>query len=288
MTSPLTSQAVPLAGVLGWPISHSLSPLLHGHWIEHLGLKAHYVPLGCPPSAFQEAVPALLKTGFVGFNVTVPHKEAAANLCDVLTSRAEAMGSVNTLWCEEGRLHGDSTDGLGFLSALPALAPGQNGVVIGAGGSAKAIVYALAQEAGLSHITIANRSTGKAEALCNAMAQHVPHVGFEAMPLEAAQNALHDKTLIVNTTSLGMTGQPPLVLDLQDADPNAIVYDIIYTPAQTPLLKTAQAAGLTTMNGLAMLIGQARPGFARWFGVDAPVTGQEEDLLTTALGTASD
>lgn len=284
----MTVPAVPLAGVLGWPVAHSLSPLLHGHWLAHLGIKGFYVPLGCPPEAFDDAVPALLKTGFVGFNVTVPHKEAAAQLCDVITPRAEQMGSANTIWREDGRLMGDSTDGLGFLSALPPLPSGANVLVVGAGGSAKAIVHALAGLDTVAHITIANRTLEKAEQLAQTMRPLFPQTAFDAVSIEACQHALESAALIVNTTTLGMIGQPPLSVDLSHAASQPVVYDIVYTPAKTPLLKAAEAAGLTAINGLHMLIGQARPGFAKWFGMAAPHTGEEAALLMAALSQSAD
>ncbi|MEM7568742.1 MAG: shikimate dehydrogenase [Pseudomonadota bacterium] len=280
----MTEMSVPLAGVLGWPITHSLSPLLHGHWLQHLGLKAHYVPLGCAPDDFAAAVPMLLKTGFRGFNVTVPHKEAAFSLADVRTPRAEQMGAVNTLWVDGGLLHGDSTDGDGFLSALPPLKAGAQALVIGAGGAAKAVVYALAGLDSVSHILIANRTLARADALCAQMQKCFPQTTFHAHALDESEHALGATDLIVNTTSLGMAGQPPLALDFSLCTAAPICYDIVYTPALTPFLSAAKQAGLETINGLPMLIGQARPGFEKWFGQPAPHTGDELRLLKEALG----
>lgn len=280
----MTSQSVPLAGVLGWPITHSLSPLLHGHWLKELGVTGHYVPLGCAPEDLLATVPALLKAGFVGFNVTVPHKEVAFTLADVVTDRAKIMGAVNTLWLENGQLHGDSTDGDGFLAALPPLQTGASVLVIGAGGAAKAIVYALAGLESVAHIVVANRTVSRAADLCAQIAPHFPQTQLEAVALADIYAALQATSLIVNTTSMGMVGQPPLALDVSHCARRPIVYDIVYTPARTPLLLDAERAGLIAINGLAMLIGQARPGFARWFGEEAPHTGKETALLQSALG----
>lgn len=280
----MTSNAVPLAGVLGWPITHSLSPLLHMHWIKALGLKAYYVPLGCAPEDFISSVPALLKAGFRGFNVTIPHKEAAFALADTVTPRAQHIGAVNTLWLEDGMLVGDSTDGDGFLSALPPLEAGSHIVVIGAGGAAKAIVYALAGLETVTHITVANRTIARAEALCAQIRPLFDHTAFDAHGLDGLDHVLSAADVIVNTTALGMKGHPPLTLDLSACTASPIAYDIVYTPPLTPFLREAQANGLTAINGLPMLIGQARPGFEKWYGQAAPHTGEELSLLKRALG----
>lgn len=282
----MTSHAIPLAGVFGWPAAHSLSPLLHSHWLEAAGIQGHYVPLECAPQDLHTVLPALLKTGFRGFNVTVPHKEAVFHLADHVTERARDIGAINTLWLEEDGLHGDITDGDGFLQSIPDGTDLSHCVMVGAGGAAKAIGYSLCQTQKVKTLTILNRTHARAQALASQLQGFFPNVSLRANTLDAAEQPLANASLLINTTSLGMAGQPPLWLDLTPCPRSTVVYDIVYTPARTPLMELAHQRGLTHCNGLSMLINQGRPGFERWFGVPAPHTGAERALLQSALDGA--
>ncbi len=250
-----------LAGVLGWPVSHSRSPRLHGHWLATHGIDGAYVPLPVHPDRFADAVRALADLGFRGANVTIPHKQAAFAVCDVVDATARRAGAVNTLVFRDGRIEGSNTDGFGFLESVRAGAPGWQpaagpAVLLGAGGAARAIAAALL-DAGCPRVTLVNRSRGRAEELARdlsgaiAVADHPP---------------LSKATLLVNTTSLGMQGQPALDIDLTPLSPTAVVADIVYVPLETPLLAAARARGLRAVDGLGMLLHQARPGFEAWFG----------------------
>jgi shikimate dehydrogenase len=250
-----------LAGVLGWPVSHSRSPRLHGHWLETLGIDGAYVPLPVQPDRFADAVKALADLGFRGANVTIPHKQAAFEVCDLVDATARRAGAVNTLVFRDGRIEGSNTDGFGFLESVREQAPGWQPaqgpvVLLGAGGAARAIAAALL-DAGCPLVTLVNRSRDRAEALARDLGGAV--AVSEAPPLE-------DAALLVNTTSLGMQGQPPLAIDLAPLPEAAIVADIVYVPLETPLLAAARARGLAGVDGLGMLLHQARPGFEAWFG----------------------
>ena len=250
-----------LAGVLGWPVSHSRSPRLHGHWLETLGIDGAYVPLPVQPDRFADAVKALADLGFRGANVTIPHKQAAFEVCDLVDATARRAGAVNTLVFRDGRIEGSNTDGFGFLESVREQALGWQPahgpvVLLGAGGAARAIAAALL-DAGCPLVTLVNRSRERAEALARDLGGAV--AVSEAPPLE-------DAALLVNTTSLGMQGQPPLAIDLAPLPEAAIVADIVYVPLETPLLAAARARGLAGVDGLGMLLHQARPGFEAWFG----------------------
>lgn len=254
-----------LAGVLGWPVSHSRSPRLHGHWLATLGIDGAYLPLPVHPDRFATAVRALADLGFRGANVTIPHKLAAFEVCDVVDATARRAGAVNTLVFREGRIEGSNTDGYGFLESVKDQAPGwQPGsgpaVLLGAGGAARAIAAALL-DAGCPRVTLVNRSRERAEALARDLGG--PVAVADAPPLG-------DAALLVNTTSLGMVGHPQLEVDLAPLGAAAVVADIVYVPLETPLLVAARARGLRGVDGLGMLLHQARPGFEAWFGV-APV-----------------
>lgn len=269
----ITGRAV-LAGVAGWPVAHSRSPRLHNHWIERHGLDAAYVPLPIPPERFAEAVRALAACGFRGMNVTIPHKEAAFAVCDRVTARAHRAGAVNTLVFADGAISGDCTDGLGFLASLGGFDPRAGpAVLLGAGGAARAIAAALL-DAGCPRVTLVNRTRARAGALAAALGGAVAVA--DAPPLA-------DAALLVNTTSLGMAGQPPLDLDLAALPPHALVADIVYVPRETPLLHAAAARGLATVGGLGMLLHQAVPGFAAWFGVTPEVDAEVEALLAADI-----
>lgn len=255
-----------LAGVLGWPVSHSRSPRLHGHWLATLGIDGAYLPLPVHPDRFATAVRALADLGFRGANVTIPHKQAAFTVCDSVDATARRAGAVNTLVFRDGRIEGSNTDGYGFLESARAGAPGWQpadgpAVLLGAGGAARAVAAALL-DTGCPRVTLVNRSRARAETLARDLGG--PIAVADAPPL-------HDAALLVNTTALGMQGHPPLVLDLAPLPATAVVVDIVYVPLETPLLATARARGLRAVDGLGMLLHQARPGFEAWFGAAAAV-----------------
>lgn len=254
-----------LAGVLGWPISHSRSPRLHGYWLDSLGIDGAYLPLPVHPDRFEDGVRGLVALGFQGANVTIPHKQAAFAVCDVVDATARRAGAVNTLVFRDGRIEGSNTDGFGFLENVRSAVPGWRAsagpaVLLGAGGSARAIAAALL-DAGCPKLVLVNRSRDKADALAGELGGPV---GVAEAP------SLAEATLLVNTTSLGMQGHPPLAIDLAPLPDDAVVADIVYVPLETPLLAAARARGLQAVDGLGMLLHQARPGFEAWFGT-APV-----------------
>jgi shikimate dehydrogenase len=273
-TSPL------LAGVVGWPVGHSKSPRLHGHWLHRYGIDGHYVPLAVAPENLETALRALPILGFRGVNVTIPHKERALLLADTATERAASVSAANTLtFGEDGRIEADNTDGFGFIANLRQHAPDWSAaagpaVVVGAGGAARGVLAALLAD-GAREIRLANRSADRARDLG-------AHFGaaVSAIAMEDAPAALADAATLVNTTSLGMTGQPPLDLDLSRAPSGLLVTDIVYTPLVTPLLSQAAARGLRTVDGLGMLLHQAAPGFERWFGVAPEV---DDDLRAAVV-----
>lgn len=267
-----------LAGVMGWPVSHSKSPSLHGYWLDLHKIDGAYVPLPVRPEAFPGCLRALAQLGFRGVNLTVPHKVAALDLCDSLDDAAQAIGAVNTVVFSDGRIEGSNTDAQGFIENLRQAAPAWRAdagpaVVLGAGGAARAVVHAL-RVAGAPEIRLTNRTKDRASALAKNFA---PGVSVVAWPDRAA--ALKDTNLLVNTTSLGMTGQDPLELALDALPASALVNDIVYAPLETALLRDAKARGNQIVDGLGMLLHQARPGFAAWFGVTPEVTPALRDFV---------
>ncbi len=260
---------IPLAGVIGAPVGHSRSPALHGYWLRHYGIAGHYVPLEIAGPDLSQVLRALPKAGFVGCNVTIPHKEAVLSLADTVSDQARRIGAANTLSFDENGFYADNTDGYGFITNLMQGAPGWDPLagpvaVIGAGGAARAVVVALA-EAGCQEIRIANRTAARADALA---------AEFGLTPVRWSERAdmLEGATLVVNTSAMGMVGQEPLDLTLDRLSAAAVVTDIVYTPLQTPLLQAAAAHGCVTVDGLGMLLHQAVPGFERWFGRRPEVT----------------
>lgn len=261
------SEPVRLAGVIGCPAGHSLSPRLHGHWLQRYGLRGHYVPLEVAQADLAEVIGMLPRMGFVGANVTIPHKENALKLADIVSDRAALIGAANTLiFRADGRVHADNTDGHGFIANLrqevphwePSAGPA---AVFGAGGAARAVVVALL-DAGVPELRIANRSRPRAEALrAEFGARIVVHEWVQA------GNMLDEALTVVNTTSLGMTGKPEFRIPLDGLNQRAVVNDLVYTPLRTGFLAAAEAQGCTTVDGLGMLLHQAAPGFERWFGV---------------------
>jgi shikimate dehydrogenase len=268
---PLSGQAK-LAGVLGWPVSHSRSPRLHGFWLRQYRIDGAYVPLAVRPESFVEAVRALPLLGFRGANVTVPHKEAALAAMDRVEDLARRIGAVNTIVIDaDGRLEGRNTDGFGFLESLRAQQPGWQAaagpaVLLGAGGAARAVAVALI-DAGAPEIRLVNRTVSRAERLARDVGGPVRVFAWDDLAA-----ALAGAALLVNTTTLGMAGQPPLELDLDPLPPEAVVNDIVYAPLETALLARARARGNPVVDGLGMLLHQARPGFAAWYGVEPEVT----------------
>lgn len=259
-------QAGVLAGVLGWPVGHSLSPTLHRYWLHENRIGGDYVLLETPPEDLEKVLHALPDKGFSGANVTIPHKQAMVRIVDRLDESARRIGAVNAVTVEEdGSLSGRNTDVFGFLENLRAAMPGWQAtgapaVVLGAGGAARAVVVALL-DAGVPELRLANRTPEHAEALAQDIDSHI-----RVVPWENRHQALADAGLLVNTTSLGMAGTPPLALALDALPETALVNDIVYRPLETPLLKHARARGHPVADGLGMLINQARPCFADWFG----------------------
>jgi shikimate dehydrogenase len=252
--------------------------MIHGYWLKKLGIPGSYEKFAVRPGEFLEFAGRIGEGGLVGANVTVPHKEAAFKACDERTPVAEALGAVNTLWRQNGRLMGDNTDVVGFLANMDEGAPGWAGrgkvaVVIGAGGAARAIVYALIQR-GFERVAIANRTQARAEAI----AAHFRNPAT-MVPWADLATALPDADLIVNASSLGMVGQPPLVVDVSLLPERAVVADAVYVPLRTPLIEAARARGLRTVEGLGMLLQQAAPAFARWFGRQPVVTPELRALV---------
>jgi len=258
-----------LAGVIGWPVGHSRSPRLHGHWIEQYGIDGAYVPLAVAPDDFERALAGLRAAGFRGVNITVPHKERAYRACDTLDADAKRIGAVNTITFEpDGAIKGSNTDAFGFIENIRQTAKWSGGVamVLGAGGAARAICVALL-DAGATEIRLINRTRARAESLASQIGPIIRVYDWENRS-KAEENA----SLLVNTTSLGMTGQPPLDIGLDALPTSAIVNDIVYAPLETPLLAQARERGNVVVDGLGMLLHQARPGFESWFGVAPAVT----------------
>jgi shikimate dehydrogenase len=261
---------------MGWPVDHSLSPRLHGYWLKELGIDGSYIPLAIPPEDFEASLRDLPNQGFSGVNVTVPHKEAAFNAVDVLKPTARRIGAVNTIVVgADGSLTGSSTDGFGFMENLKTGVPewsAANGpaAVIGAGGGARAIAAALL-DAGTPELRLVNRTPSRAESLARDIGGDIGG-DIRIIPWENRAAALEGACLLVNATTLGMAGSEALDLDLGSLPPDAVVTDIVYAPLETPLLETATRRGNRTVDGLGMLLHQARPGFAQWFGAEPDVT----------------
>ena len=270
------------ACVIGDPISHSRSPLIHGHWLERLGITGVYdrrrMATGEVEAFLQEVRAGNLRGG----NVTVPHKETVARHVDVLTDTAQRLGAVNTVWEDNGKVWGDNTDVTGFLANLDERSPGwdskpEKAIVLGAGGAARAIIYGLLTR-GFHEIAIVNRSPSRARQLAEDLQPQGERV---LVPIDWAERsgALNGATILVNTTSLGMTGQPALDLSLEALPIQAVVHDIVYAPLETDLLRTARQRGNPVVDGLGMLLHQAAPGFARWFGQKPQVTDELRQLI---------
>ena len=270
------------ACLIGWPAAHSRSPLIHHYWLRTLGIEGGYNIEAVPPEGFAEFVLRLSSHGFVGANVTLPHKERAMAL-SVPDAHARAVGAANTLWYEGGELRSTNTDIEGFINNLDASAQGWDGIdealVLGAGGSSRAVVFGLV-ERGIKRVHLANRTPERARALAEQFGENVHPIAWETIA-----DALPRTGLLVNTTSLGMRGQPALEIDVSLLPSHAIVADLVYVPLETPLLAAARTRGLKTADGLGMLLHQAVRGFELWFGKRPEVTPElralvEADLLT--------
>jgi shikimate dehydrogenase len=273
------------ACVIGWPVEHSRSPLIHNYWIKRLGLNAEYRREAVRPENFAEFVAHLGARGYVGANVTIPHKEAALRLSRP-DDRAQAVGAANTLWLDGEILRSTNTDVEGFLANLDSATPAWDrgldyAVVLGAGGAARAVVFALI-ERGIATIRVANRTPARAQALHDLFGARVKPTKWQEIG-----GLLGSAGLLVNATSLGMTGHPPLECRIAELPPSAVVADIVYTPLITPLLAAAKARGLRTADGLGMLLHQAVRGFSLWFGVRPEVTAELRALVEADLAGKS-
>ena len=252
-----------LAGITGWPVGHSRSPLLHGFWLRQYGIDGAYVPLPIEPAHFGTAIHGLMRSGFAGVNVTIPHKVAAFAVCETVDESARLAGAVNTLVFDSGRIVGSNTDGWGFLANLRAHgvdAAAGPALILGAGGSARAVAAVLLALG--VRVTVANRTRARAEELARALP------GLRLIDWDLRNQALADTGLLVNTTSLGMAGHPDLDVNLDHAAAGMTVADIVYVPLETPLLAAARLRQIRCVEGLGMLLHQAVPGFRAWFGVD--------------------
>lgn len=268
------------ACVTGWPIEHSRSPMIHGHWIECYGLQAvaEYGRLAVKPEEAEAFYGSLAAHGLVGCNVTMPNKEAAFRAAKHRHATAEAVGAANTLWLEGGELHAMNSDTYGFIAHLDATAPRWRkldgpATILGAGGTARCLAFGFL-EAGVSEVRIVNRTLARAEEIA---AHYGPRV--KAIAWDQRERAASDSRVVVNTTALGMKGVGSPEIDLSRCRDTTIVCDAVYIPLETPFLASARASGLTTVDGLGMLLHQAVPGFEKWFGVRPEVTGELRDIL---------
>jgi shikimate dehydrogenase len=279
----VTTRGARAACIIGWPVKHSRSPLIHNYWLKHYGIAGEYRREEVPPEKFADFIKALGVHGYVGANVTVPHKEAALSLSHP-DDRARAVGAANTLWLDDG-LRSTNTDVEGFLDNLDACAPGwdrnlQKAVVLGAGGGAQAVIYGLITR-GFERIVVVNRTRSRAEALRERFGKQVHPANW------GDDTVLDNAGLLVNATTLGMERQPDLAVDLGRLPGHAVVADLVYAPLVTPLLRSAAARGLRSADGLGMLLHQAVRGFALWFGKTPVITAELRALLEADLGTSA-
>ncbi|WP_298916178.1 shikimate dehydrogenase [uncultured Roseobacter sp.] len=279
MTEAKSPPKVPLAGVIGSPISHSKSPQLQRHWLNKYGVRGFYVPMDVSARDLRDVLITLPKAGFVGVNITIPHKEAVLEIADLVTDRATLIGAANTLiFRKDGRIHADNTDGYGFLENLRAGAPGWRpaqgaAAVLGAGGASRAVIASLL-EAGVPEILLSNRTRIRAEKLQSDFGNRVTVIDWVQ-----AGNMLEEASLVVNTSSLGMVGKPEMRVPLDGLRKDAVVTDLVYTPLKTRLLEAAEQKGCITVDGLGMLLHQAVPGFERWFGPRPEVDAEARDAV---------
>lgn len=270
-----------VAGVIGWPIAHSKSPQLHQYWLDRHGVDGVVVPLAIEPAQLEQALRAFPKLGLAGCSVTIPHKETCIPFLDEITPLVTAVGACNMIKVTDGRLIGDNTDVFGFAENLRLGAPGATwggtALVLGAGGAARAVVAGLAQ-LGVTRIVLANRTLARAEKISEDMAPALKTT-IDCIPWDQIPDVVSSTSVLVNTTSLGMVGQPPLTIDLAGLSTDCIVNDIVYQPLETELLRAAAARGCVTVDGLGMLLHQARPAFKAWFGIDPAVEDHQRQLI---------
>lgn len=268
-----------IAAVLGWPIEHSRSPLLHNFWLQRHQIDGAYIPLAVKAEDFKNVIQGMKEAGFKGCNVTIPHKEAAYQCCDIVDETAKKMGSVNTLWfTEDGKIHGTSTDGDGFVANLKdadVTLTDKKILILGAGGAARSVAYSLIQDG--AQITITNRTLQRAEQLVRDLG------AGQIIEWKSWIKELGQFDVLVNTTSLGMEGKDDYLFDLQHASKDLVVTDIVYVPRITPLLEAAELKGLKTVEGLGMLLHQARLGFSKWFGIDPVVDHELTEFVANSL-----
>lgn len=284
----ITGQAR-LSGIMGWPVAHSRSPALHNFWIEEHRIDGAYVPLAVRPERLKEALRALPLLGFRGCNLTLPHKQRALSIVDRLDPLARRIGAVNTIVvAADGSLDGSNSDVYGFRESLRESAPDWDAsagpaVILGAGGASRAVIAALS-EAGVREIRLLNRTLSRAEAVARDLA--VPTCRILPEPWERRDAALRGTSILVNTTSLGMTGEPELSIDLRGLPLSAVVVDIVYVPLETALLAAARRRGHRAVDGLGMLLHQGRPGFEAWFEVPVRVSEAQRVAVLATLAAA--
>ena len=275
-----------LAGVMGWPVMHSRSPMLHNYWLQQYALAGTYLPLAVAPAGLAAALRALHPLGFAGCNLTLPHKQQAMTMVDEVDAVAKRIGAISCVTVRpDGSLAGTNNDCFGFIHNLKQEQPGWRAdagpvVVLGAGGGARAVCYALMQE-GAKEIRLVNRSLARAQSLADEFG--VPGVSLKALPWEQRHDALEGAATAVNTTSQGMAGQPALDIRLDALPKTALAADIIYVPLETPFLATARQRGNPTVNGLGMLLHQARPAWKLWFGLEPAVTAELREMIERSL-----
>ncbi len=274
----MSDRKVPIAAVLGAPVAHSRSPKLFRHWLNQYGIEGHYVPLHVEQADLPQVLQALPAMGFVGCNVTIPHKEKVLELADVITDRAALIGAANTVTFRDGKVFADNTDGHGFVANLRQGAPGWEpksgaAAVLGAGGAARAVIHSLL-ELGVLNIRLANRSRPRAEALRNEFGPKITVYDWVK-----ASDMFEGAATVVNTTSLGMEGKAPFKVPLDTLEATAVVGDLVYTPLKTDFLQVAEGLGCQVVDGLGMLLHQAVPGFERWFGVEPAVEAATRDAV---------
>jgi len=262
---------LPLVCVIGWPVGHSLSPHVHGYWLSHHRLAGNYIQLPVEPDDLKKVLEALPKCGFVGANITIPHKEAVFRLADKVSATAQRLKAANTLYFHDGMIEADNTDGFGFIENVRHAVPDydfmRSALILGAGGASRAIIDGLLHE-GTNKIYLCNRTKDRAQKIVSDF--NAPP-SLEVIDWDQKEQVAYATGLIVNTTSLGMKDENPLIFDFQGAPKDCVVTDIVYTPLETAFLRQAKQQGLVTVDGLGMLLHQARPGFRRWFGKDPVV-----------------
>jgi len=272
-----------LAGVMGWPVMHSRSPMFHNYWFKQHGLAGTYVPLAIPPERLAGALRGLHPLGFSGCNVTIPHKQETMKIIDHVDDLARAIGAVSCVTVRaDGSLSGTNNDCYGFIQSVKAEHPGWRAdagpiVVIGAGGGSRAVCYGLARE-GAKEIRLVNRTLRRAQEVAHAFGGPI-----QALPWETRHDALDGAAMVVNTTSMGMVGQPPLDISLDRLPKNALAADIVYIPLETPFLAAARKRGNRTMNGLGMLLNQGRPAWKAWFGIEPEVTPELRAMVERTI-----